>query len=119
MQKLVDMYDSITTALQNWGNEIEAQGKTLDESYYQALIDNGAETINQLREQADAVRDVMDEYEVGSDKWTEMYSKLQDINSSISGIVTNMHEWNQAILQIPLDRLDSLTENLEMVKDAL
>lgn len=119
MQKLVDMYDSITTALQNWGNEIEAQGKTLDESYYQALIDNGAETINQLREQADAVRDVMDEYEVGSDKWTEMYSKLQDINSSISGIVTNMHEWNQAILQIPLDRLSSLTENLEMVKDAL
>ena len=60
MQKLVDMYDSITTALQNWGNEIEAQGKTLDESYYQALIDNGAETINQLREHADAVRDVMD-----------------------------------------------------------
>ena len=119
MQKLVDMYDSITTALQNWGNEIETQGKTLDESYYQALIDNGAETINQLREQADAVRDVMDEYEVGSDKWTEMYSKLQDINSSISGIVTNMHEWNQAILQIPLDRLSSLTENLEMVKDAL
>lgn len=119
MQKLVDMYDSITTALQNWGNEIEAQGKTLDESYYQALIDNGAETINQLREQADAVRDVMDEYEVGSDKWIEMYSKLQDINSSISGIVTNMHEWNQAILQIPLDRLSSLTENLEMVKDAL
>ena len=119
MQKLVDMYDSITTALQNYGNEIEAQGKTLDENYYQALIDNGAETINQLQEQADAVRDVMDEYEVGSDKWTEMYSKLQDINSSISGIVTNMHEWNQAILQIPLDRLSSLTENLEMVKDAL
>lgn len=119
MQKLVDMYDSITTALQNWGNEIEAQGKTLDENYYQALIDNGAETIDQLRKQADAVRDVMDEYEVGSDKWTEMYSKLQDINSSISGIVTNMHEWNQAILQIPLDRLSSLTENLEMVKDAL
>lgn len=119
LQKLVDMYNDITSAIESWGNAYESAGKTLNADYYQVLINNGHQTIAQLREQADAVRDVMDEYEVGSDKYMEMYNKLQDINSSIAGIVTNQNKWNQSILQLPLDKMSSVIDNLKLMKDAL
>lgn len=119
LQKLVDMYNDITSAIESWGNAYESAGKTLNADYYQVLINNGHQTIAQLKEQADAVRDVMDEYEVGSDKYMEMYNKLQDINSSIAGIVTNQNKWNQSILQLPLDKMSSVIDNLKLMKDAL
>ena len=59
----------------------------------------------------------MDEYDVGSDKYLEMYDKLQDVSSSISGIVKNMHEWNKELLSLPInsisDQLTGLSEALD------
>ena len=118
-QKLVDMFNNITTAMENWKNEIESAGKSVGADYYQEQIKNGQLTIKQLQEQRAAVEDVMDEYETGSDKWAEMNSKLTDIDSSISSIVVNMNEWNEAMLQIPIDKMDKLVSDLQMVKDAL
>lgn len=119
LQKIVDMYDKLSTKIQNWGSQVEASGATLDKDYYQALISNGQSTIEQLQKQAEAIKSAMSGYEVGSDKWTDMYNQLQDIDSSISSIITNMHQWNQSILQLPLNRLDSLINDLQTVKDAL
>lgn len=119
MQKLVDMYNNISTAMENWKNEIESAGKSVGADYYQEQIKNGQLTIKQLQEQRAAVEDVMDEYETGSDKWAEMNSKLTDIDSSISSIVVNMNEWNEAMLQIPIDKMEKLVSDLQMVKDAL
>ena len=119
MQKVVDMYNNISTAMENWKNEIESAGKSVDADYYQEQIKNGQLTIKQLQEQRAAVEDVMDEYEAGSDKWAEMNSKLTDIDSSISSIVVNMNEWNEAMLQIPIDKMEKLVSDLKMVKDAL
>lgn len=119
MQKLVDMYNNISTAMENWKNEIESAGKSVGADYYQEQIKNGQATIRQLQEQRSAVADVMDEYETGSDKWAEMNSKLTDIDSSISSIIVNMNEWNEAMLQIPIDKMEKLVSDLQMVKDAL
>lgn len=118
-QKLVDMYNNISTAMENWKNEIESAGKSVGADYYQEQIKNGQATIRQLQEQRSAVEDVMDEYETGSDKWAEMNSKLTDIDSSISSIIVNMNEWNEAMLQIPIDKMEKLVSDLQMVKDAL
>ena len=119
IQKLVDMYDDITTAMENWKNEIESAGKSVTGDYYQEQIKNGQATIRQLQEQRSAVEDVIQEYETGSDKWVEMNSKLNDIDSSISSIVVNMNEWNEAMLQIPIDKMEQLVSDLQLVKDAL
>lgn len=119
IQKLVDMYDDITTAMENWKNEIESAGKSVTGDYYQEQIKNGQATIHQLQEQRSAVEDVIQEYETGSDKWVEMNSKLNDIDSSISSIVVNMNEWNEAMLQIPIDKMEQLVSDLQLVKDAL
>lgn len=119
MSQLSDMYDDIAQSIENYGAELEASGKELGADYYQTLIDNGEKTINQLQEQADTIRDMMDNYNVGSDNWNNMYNQLQDINSEISSIVQNMHQWNEEMLNIPLNSMNTLKDQLSMMSDAL
>ena len=119
MDTLLNMYKSITTEIENWGAEVEASGKKLDQNYYQTLINNGMDIIDQYEEQAELVKDVMDEYDEGSDKWNEMYDKLTDINSEMSSMVQNLYEWNEALLQIPIDNMNAYVENLQQISDAM
>ena len=119
MDILLNMYQSITTEIENWGATLEASGKKLDQNYYQTLINNGMEIIDQYKEQAELVKDVMDEYEEGSDQWNELYDKLVSINSEMSSMVQNLYEWNEALLQIPLDNIADFTENLQQIADAM
>ncbi|MEY8338495.1 hypothetical protein AALB16_10815, partial [Lachnospiraceae bacterium 62-35] len=119
MEKVLDMYRSIQNEIENWGNVMEASGKKLDSSYYQTLIDNGMEMISQYQEQAELVRDVMDEYETGSDQWNKLYNQLTDIGSSISSMTQNLHEWNEELLRMPLASINTFTEELSRVSDSL
>ena len=119
MDIILNMYQSMTSEIENWGSVWEASGKTLDQTYYQTLIKNGMEIIDQYKEQADLVIDIMDEYEKGSDQWNDLYDKLSNINSEITSIVENMYAWNEALLQLPLDNLDKYLNNLQQVSDAI
>lgn len=119
MDDVISMYNDAITAIENWGSEIEASGKKLDDEYYKSLISNGFELIGQYEEQAKLIKDVMSEYDVGSEKWNELYSRLQNINSEMSSMVDNLHEWNNALLEMPLTSIDDQTEGLQNVLDAL
>lgn len=119
METIIGMYNDITTSIQNWGSEIEASGKKLDEDYYQSLIQNGTTIIDQYEKQTKLIREVMNEYDKGSDNWNELYSQLQSINSEMSSMVQNLHEWNEALLEMPINSISDQVSSLEMVKEAL
>ena len=119
MDILLNMYQSITTEIENWGATLEASGKKLDQNYYQTLINNGMEIIDQYEEQADLIEDIMDEYDEGSDQWNELYDRLQNVNSEISSMVQNLYEWNEALLQLPLDSINDYADNLQQIADAM
>ncbi|EXG87858.1 hypothetical protein K413DRAFT_4759 [Clostridium sp. ASBs410] len=76
---LVSMYQDIGTAIRGWGDEVVASGGKLDADYYQSLIFNGASVIGQLQKQSSLIKDVMDNYEVGSNNWNELYKQLQKL----------------------------------------
>lgn len=119
MDTIISMYKNIGDAISNWGAEYEASGKKLDAKYYQKMISNGATLIDQYREQSYLIKDVMDEYEVGSDNWNQMYSRLQSCNSEMSSMVQNMAQWNEQLLQMPIDNINELTSSLNKVLDGL
>lgn len=119
MDILLNMYQSITTEIENWGATLEASGKKLNQNYYQTLINNGMEIIDQYEEQADLIEDVMDEYDEGSDQWNELYDRLQNVNSEMSSMVQNLYEWNEALLQLPLDSINDYADNLQQIADAM
>jgi len=119
MDIVISMYESITDTIQRWGSEMEASGKKLDKEYYQSLINNGMTVIDQYKEQYDLVRDVMDEYDTGSEKWNTLYNKLQSINSAMSSMVENLYKWNEALLQLPFDSVSTLSDNLTKALSAM
>lgn len=116
---LINMYSDITGAIENWGAELEASGQKLNADYYQSLISTGATIIDQYKEQADLVQNVMQNYTKGSDRWQELYNKLQSINGEISSMVQNLYQWNEALLQMPLDSINAFTSHLEQAVDGM
>lgn len=116
MSIIIGMYGDITTAIQNWGAEMQAAGQKVDADYYQALIGNGRTMISQYKEQADLISDIMDEFEVGSSQWNDLYNQLNSVNGEMSSLVQNMHEWNQELLQLPLTSINEQVEQLQQAK---
>jgi len=116
---LLSMYDSVIDSIKQWSAQMEASGRKVDRNYYQMLIGNGMEIIDQYREQARLVRNLMDEYEEGSDNWNTLYTKLQGINSAMSSMVENLYKWNEALLQIPMDTVNEFTDKLQKAVSAM
>ena len=119
MTTVINMYKDISTAIQNWGAELEASGTALTADYYQELIKNGSTIISEYKEQASIIQDVMDTYDVGSDNWNELYSQLQNVNGEMSSMIQNLKKWNEELLQLPLTKISDYSSDLTTVKDAL
>ena len=119
MSTIISMYKDISTAIQNWGAEIEATGTALTADYYQELIKNGSTIVSEYQKQAGIIQDVMDTYDVGSDNWNELYSQLQSVNSEMSSMIQNLKKWNEELLQLPLTKITNYSSDLTKVKDAL
>lgn len=119
LSTLVSMYQDIGTAISNWGAEVEASGKKLDAGYYQRLISNSAKVVDNLKEQASLIEDTMSEYEVGSDRYLELYNQLRSVNSEMSTTVQNMRKLNEEMLKLPLENIGSFSTELQKVADAL
>lgn len=119
LSTLISMYGDVTDTIQNWGAIQTATGEKLNGDYYQTLISNGSKVINQYQKQAKLIKEVMDEYDAGSDRWNELYSQLQSINSEMSSMVVNLAQWNEELLNMPLESIESYTSNLHQVIDGL
>lgn len=119
MTTVINMYKDISTAIQNWGAELEASGTALTADYYQELIKNGSTIISEYKEQAGIIKDVMDTYDVGSDNWNDLYSQLQNVNGEMSSMIQNLKKWNEELLQLPLTKISNYSSDLNTVKDAL
>jgi chromosome segregation ATPase len=119
LEKLGNIYQSILDTIQNWGAEMEASGKTLDADYYQKLINNANTSISNYKEEIEAIQDVMEDYNPGTDNWNEMNDKLQQCNSSISSLVQNMHKWNEELLKLPIDKISDASDSLSKIVDGL
>lgn len=119
LEKIGNIYQSILDTIQNWGAEMEASGKTLDAEYYQKLINNANTSISNYKEEIEAIQDVMEDYEPGTDNWNEMNDKLQQCNSSISSLVQNMHKWNEELLKLPIDKISDASDSLSKIVDGL
>lgn len=119
LEKLGTIYQNILDTIQNWGAEMEASGKTLNADYYQKLINNANTSISNYKEEIEAIQDVMEDYNPGTDNWNEMNDKLQQCNSSISSLVQNMHKWNEELLKLPIQKISDASDSLSKIVDGL
>jgi len=116
---LVSMYQDIGAAIQGWGDDVVASGGKLDADYYQSLISNGSTVINQLQKQSSLIKDVMDNYTVGSDNWNDLYKQLQSVNSEMSSAIQNIRKFNEELLKMPIENMGDFSSELQKVADGL
>ena len=119
MSTVISMYKDISSAMENWGSEMEASGKKLDSNYYHQLISNGLTISAQYEKQISLIEEAMGHYTEGSDTWNELYSQLQDVNSEMSSMVQNLQKWNEELLNMPLERISGYSSDLQKVADGL
>jgi len=115
LSTMISMYGDITAKIENWGTVHTATGGKLNTEYYQMLISNGATVIGQYEKQIREIKNLMRESQKGSTVWKELYSQLQDIDSATTSMLSNLQKWNEELLKMPLDSINTYSDSLQKV----
>jgi len=111
--------EAIQNRLEAFRGFHEAQGtKNTAESLID-LIGNGFEQIDNLEEQNDFLRDQQSGLDVLSEKWQELQDQIESNEQSIWDIKSAQEEWNDAIIDLQIDKLQEEREELEKTNEAL
>ena len=119
IQKQVDALASAKTVLENRIAEDNALGLSTTVDQYEMLNKLTFQQIATLKQQRDALTSVLGVYDKNSSKYAEVQDQINGINSEISSLIQNQYEWNQAMLQIPLDKMQSHVDSIASIKDSL
>lgn len=119
IERYIELLKQIKQDLTNYISEQEALGINTTQEQYQQLIDISQQQITKLLEHQGLLRDKLGTYQFNSDKYNETASSLQDIDDEISELIQSQYEWNQAILQIPIDSLTKTNDTLQLAITAM
>lgn len=115
LSTIISMYGDITAKIENWGSVYSATGKKLDTEYYQMLISNGTTVIGQYEKQIREIKNLMSTAQKGSTVWQQLYDQLQNIDSATASMLTNLQKWNEELLKMPLDSINTYSDSLQKV----
>lgn len=104
------------TNIQNELSLIEARGQVVTESVYKDLIRNSQEQIGYYEDEMAAYEDLLSELEEGSAEYNQTLASIQECANSIQQCELNQIEWNEAIKDIPIKRLEKYLAILENIK---
>lgn len=119
IQKYINMLQNIKQDLQNFIDEQNSLGISTTVDQYKQLMDISQKEIDKLLEQQKKLSDLLGTYQYGSEKFNDVQDEIQDIDDTISGLIQNMYEWNNSIMQIPIDQLSKVNEQLNLYSNSL
>lgn len=119
IQKYINMLQNIKQDLQNFIDEQNSLGISTTVDQYKQLMDISQKEIDKLLEQQKKLSGLLDTYQYGSEKFNDVQDEIQDIDDTISGLIQNMYEWNNSIMQIPIDQLSKVNEQLNLYSNSL
>lgn len=119
IQKYINMLQNIKQDLQNFIDEQNSLGVSTTVDQYKQLMDISQKEIDKLLEQQKKLSDLLGTYQYGSEKFNDVQDEIQDIDDTISGLIQNMYEWNNSIMQIPIDQLSKVNEQLNLYSNSL
>lgn len=119
MEKYINMLKAIKQELEDYLDYQETIGQTTTKDQYQQLMEINQTQIDKLQEQAAELQNLLNDYQYGSDKFNEVAEELSDIQNETANLVNEMQEYNNAILNIPIEKLESANEELERYANTL
>jgi hypothetical protein len=99
---------------------MDAQGSPRHAETYRSLISVGMKQIENLQAQNELLEAQMSELDPLSEKYGELRGELNGNLDTIAGIRENQEEWNDAIIELQIDRLrkqnDTYKEQLRLMQ---
>ena len=112
MENYYNNLSAAKTALENAIAEDNARGLSTTIDQYNELHNITLQQLQALSTRRDALTALLSVYDKESDKYRETQDAINGINSEMSSLVQNQYQWNQEILNIPIDKLNAINDNL-------
>lgn len=119
IQMFRDMYAQIVEDMDNYMSIQASMGLKPTKEELQQYIDLYNEQIDSALKQQNKLKDLLTNYEYGSEKFNNTSQEIQDLDNEISSLLTNINEMNHQILQIPIQEMSEQIENLASAKATL
>lgn len=113
MQKYINMLKAIKQELDDFLTYQETIGQATTKDQFQQLLEINEEQVKTLQKQSTELLGLLDDYDYGSEKFNEVAEELSSIQNETANLVNEMQEYNNEILQIPINKLEEVNENLE------
>lgn len=120
LTKLQYAYQSMSdlqTLMEAYMSFHSSQGTDATDEQYNALIRNGMDQIQNLQQQNEMLLQQQSGLDVLSEKWQELQNQIISNESEIWSIKSAQEEWNDAIADLRIDRLQQEREELERTND--
>ena len=114
----LEAYEELQQKAENLESEIslkEAKGIKVEADDYKKQISNAEEQIKSLMDLNTEYQNKQVNYEVGSTKYEELQKLIEENNKAITENVKSQEEWNQAILNLPLEKIQEELDLLDNI----
>lgn len=119
LQMFRDLYAQIVEDMDNYMSLQASIGLNPSKEELQQYIDLYNEQIDSALKQQSALKDLLDDYSYGSQKFNDTSKEIQELDNDISSLLVNINELNYQMLQIPVTEMTEEVEKLATLKDAL
>ena len=120
LTKLQYAYQSMSdlqSLMEAYMNFHSSQGTDATDEQYNALIRNGMDQIQNLQQQNAMLLQQQSGLDVLSEKWQELQNQIIGNENEIWSMKSAQEEWNDAIADLRIDRLQQEREELERTND--
>ena len=114
IERYLELLENIKKDITNFQAEQDVLGISSTKEQLQELISISEQQIKKLLEQHALLTKNLDTYTYGTDKFNECSNEIQAVEDNISELIQQMREYNNQILQIPINRISELNEKLNV-----
>lgn len=119
IERYLELLENIKKDITNFQAEQDVLGISSTKEQLQELISISEQQIKKLLEQHTLLTKNLDTYTYGTDKFNECSNEIQAVEDNISELIQQMREYNNQILQIPINHIAELNEKLSNIKEAM
>lgn len=119
IQKQRDAISGLNDKVQAEMDLVEQLGGITTEGMYRELIDNSKDMMELYESEVDKIKGRMEEVDPNSSEYYELLSNLQSCETSLINCQKNQAEWNEAIIRLPIERIQKYLNELANIKQDL
>lgn len=119
IQKQRDVISGLNDKVQAEMDLVEQLGGITTEGMYRELIDNSKDMMELYESEVDKIKGRMEKVNPNSSEYYELLSNLQSCETSLIECQKNQAEWNEAIIRLPIERIQKYLNELANIKQDL